>query len=361
MVLIRHKQGEWHQPETSAYSSEKALQELVKHSPSLLPPGTPMAVVDEFTISGIGSVDLVGISSSGDITIVECKLRANPEIRREVVGQVLAYAGGLWRMSYESFSDSFSRRAHKPLFESVEALEDAPADEAEFRDAIRNRLETGEFRLIIAVDDITPELKTIVEYLNEHTLPTVQVLALELAYGSEGEMEFLIPTVYGEESAKRKTRGTISTHWSEETFAEQVSSRTDGPVKEFVEKLLEHGSQRGDHPFYGSGVTPGMSYYYDLGGQPRSVWALYLESPTPKVALNFGTISKWSEEAALNMLGDLKSNSLLQGRLASVDASDLNKYPTFPVSQVLVDADAQSAFFKSLDDLLAETQSGNEA
>ena len=36
-------------------------------------------------------------------TLVECKLQSNIEIKRKVVGQVLAYASGFWRMSYDEF------------------------------------------------------------------------------------------------------------------------------------------------------------------------------------------------------------------------------------------------------------------
>jgi hypothetical protein len=352
MVLIRHENGTWHQPESTAYSSEKELQQIIKSSPSLLPGGVPMAVVDELSIPGVGSVDLLGVTSSGDITIVECKLRANPEIRREVVGQVLAYAGGLWRMTYENFASAFARRATTSLFEAIDALDDEPIHEADFRDAVTRRLEGGEFRLLITVDDITPELKTIVEYLNEHTMTAVSVLALELAYAREGTTELLIPTVYGEESAARRGRTSSGVRWNSNTFAEQVDARTDGAVHAFIERLIEHGSQHGHHPFYGSGTTPGMSYYYDLGGQARSVWALYLEEPVQFIAVSLGIVSQWSTNAAIGLLNDLKKNELLARALSPVSETDLNKYPRIPINPVLTDSAAQKVFFQSLDRLL---------
>jgi hypothetical protein len=91
MILIRRNgQSVWHTPTTTAYSDEKALQELIAQSPSLLPGANdvPMAVVRELAVPSIGYVDLVGVDQAGTITIVECKLKANPEIRRQVVGQV---------------------------------------------------------------------------------------------------------------------------------------------------------------------------------------------------------------------------------------------------------------------------------
>ena len=56
------------------------------------------------------------------------------------------------------------------------------------------------------VDAITPELRLIIEYLDEDTVDTLQVIALELAYARDDNMELLIPAVFGEESAARKAR-----------------------------------------------------------------------------------------------------------------------------------------------------------
>jgi hypothetical protein len=58
--------------------------------------------------------------------------------------------------------------------------------------------------LVVVVDRITEALKQTVNYLNDHL--DGSVLALELAYLRDGEVEMLIPAVYGEEIAERKER-----------------------------------------------------------------------------------------------------------------------------------------------------------
>ena len=60
MILIR-RQGAaaWHTPTVTSYDNEQAMQRIV---------------------------DLIGVSTEGAITVVECKLRTNSEIRRSVVG-----------------------------------------------------------------------------------------------------------------------------------------------------------------------------------------------------------------------------------------------------------------------------------
>ena len=54
-----------------------------------------LIVVDQIAISVTGYVDLVAVDSDGNITLVECKLASNQEIRRSVIGQIFAYAAGL--------------------------------------------------------------------------------------------------------------------------------------------------------------------------------------------------------------------------------------------------------------------------
>ena len=90
--------GPWREPETTSDANEKELQDLVKASATLLPDTAPSAVVDEFWVPEAGTVDLLVVDRTGGLPLVECKLRANPGIRREVVGQILAYAGGLSHM-----------------------------------------------------------------------------------------------------------------------------------------------------------------------------------------------------------------------------------------------------------------------
>lgn len=70
------------------------MQHLVVRSPDLLT-GEKLATADEFPIPEIGRVDIVGVGAEGAITVVERKLQANPEIRRQVMGQMTAYAGFL--------------------------------------------------------------------------------------------------------------------------------------------------------------------------------------------------------------------------------------------------------------------------
>jgi hypothetical protein len=104
-------------PGVTSYTDEQALQSLIQRSPNLAAGSDdlPMVVATEVQIPSVGSADLVAVNTSGEVTLVECKLHANTEIRRHVVGQLFAYAAGPWQLSYEEFDETFSARAGGPI------------------------------------------------------------------------------------------------------------------------------------------------------------------------------------------------------------------------------------------------------
>ena len=90
-LLVRTPGGLWRAPQEGAYGNEAQLRDLLAEQPSLIPGMTETsAAVTELTAPGTGSLDVAAISRAGEIALVECKLASNPEIRREVVGQLLA-------------------------------------------------------------------------------------------------------------------------------------------------------------------------------------------------------------------------------------------------------------------------------
>jgi hypothetical protein len=204
-VLVRRPGEDWHEPEVSAYPNEAELQKMIAESPSLLPEAeAPVAVATEFSC-GFGKIDIVGVDLSGQVIVCECKTARNSELRRKVVGQVLAYAAGLWGMPWEAFAHRFARATGKPLVDTARALAEESGetewDEESFRQEVTKCLAAGDFRLVLAVEAIPKELRETVQFLNVHSASGVDVLALELAYRREGELEILVPRAGGEESA----------------------------------------------------------------------------------------------------------------------------------------------------------------
>jgi hypothetical protein len=205
-VLLRHDDGSWKEPEITGHRSENDLQQLLATSPDLLPgseTGLPMAVARELRVA-TGHIDVTGVDVEGELTLCECKLASNPGARREVLGQLLEYAGAVRGMSFEDLSVRFEARTGRSLVAAVSDIAGEGFDEESFVAQVSENLLTGRFRLVVVVDRITDALKQTVAYLNDHL--DSSVLALELAYLREGAVEMLIPAIYGGELAGQKER-----------------------------------------------------------------------------------------------------------------------------------------------------------
>ena len=94
MTLLIRSSGDssWREPAGRGYDNEVALQTILVEHPDLVPGVDGSAIACREFSSGVGPADVVVLDAEGSITVVECKLSANAEVRRTVVGQVLDYA-----------------------------------------------------------------------------------------------------------------------------------------------------------------------------------------------------------------------------------------------------------------------------
>jgi len=203
-LLVRRGDGHWAEPEITGHQNEDALQQLLATAPDLLPgaeTGLPLAIAREFPVS-TGRIDILGVDVDGEITLCECKLATNPGIRREVVGQVLEYASVLKGVGLADFAARFEARTKIPLWDAVEGIAGEGFDREAFDQRVAENLAAGRFRLVIVVDRISDALPDTILFLNDHL--DRAVLALELAYLRDGDVEMILPRVFGAESAERK-------------------------------------------------------------------------------------------------------------------------------------------------------------
>lgn len=276
-VLIRGPSApDWHQPETTAYENEAELRDMIARSPSLLPGVDGLvAVATELAVPAVGKADVVAVDPSGEITIVECKLAKNAEIRRWVIGQVFSYAAGLWQLEFEDLEQSFEVRG---VDLTASAAGEPDWDETAFRDAITDNLANGAFRLVIAVDQITDELKRTVVYINGHTVHNLRLLALELRYAVDEDVEILIPQLYGEESAAQKRPSSdAKRQWDESSFLEELEARRGPGDARVARELIEWARVQLPRATWGTGNITG-SFFPVLDHAGQDYWPLSLRT-----------------------------------------------------------------------------------
>ena len=108
-ILIRKKgTRKWEKVGEQEFANESVLQDILYKSPEIIPIEKlgenikePKVFIKEAGLEGSGFADLIGIDESGGITIIECKLANNADIRRKVIGQLLEYAAYLWQRTVD--------------------------------------------------------------------------------------------------------------------------------------------------------------------------------------------------------------------------------------------------------------------
>jgi|GEM_PF-2474600 len=224
--------------EVTPYASEDLLQGLLERYPDLLAgdqidPESPrrwLLIKREAGISHVGDeqhrwrLDHLFLDQDGVPTLVETKIASNPELRRQVVGQMLDYAANLVEVwSVDQIQHEFEARcaeSGRPPEEVLDAhlsgeTRDSDDSIERFWTDVKTNLEAGRIRLVFVADRIPTSLIRIVEFLNGQMDPC-EVLAVELRQflhlGDGHAIRTLVPRVYGLTATakhRKKVSGTI--------------------------------------------------------------------------------------------------------------------------------------------------------
>lgn len=156
-----------------AFHDEDWIQQLLFENAGLIPfeelePAFKGSVaVAREVESGAGPVDILCVNADGLITIVETKLWRNPQSRREVVSQLIDYAAGLAKKTYEDLAEAVSRATGAtgdPLLDRVRAT-GHKVDAQHFHDAVSRNLRRGRFLLLAIGDGIQEGVETMSDFL----------------------------------------------------------------------------------------------------------------------------------------------------------------------------------------------------
>ncbi len=230
------------QMEETPYPLEKHLQEyLAKHHDLLagdqidsvnarrwLLVAREMSIPDQNDGSGRWSLDHLFLDQDAVPTLVEVKRSSDPRIRREVVGQMLDYAANAlayWpvervRMEFEGRCKAEGKGPEEALLTFLEGEQDPD----EFWGKLKKNLDAGCVRLIFLADAIPPELRRVVEFLNQQMDPA-EVLAVEVKHFKGPDNSAFVPRLLGQtEKARLKKSGGSGSRREECSEADFVES-----------------------------------------------------------------------------------------------------------------------------------------
>ena len=262
--------GIWHKIEGTPYDNEAHLRDLIFEEPGLIPAvdigvqGTPaVAAIREMSLPGAGSSDIVLVYSDGTLAIIECKLAKNPEMKREVIGQVLDYASALKAWTFADL-DLATKKCHggKSLIEILERalVRGAGWNSLAFKEEITSTLASGTFRLGIVTDQMNSDLHRILEYTSDQSQELLQIYGIEMVYFHTETLQAIVPTVYNPAvaSSSLPTRSITI-----DELREAFSANPDPTVRPVLLDILEF-SHRNSLPINPVGTADNSNYAYRI-------------------------------------------------------------------------------------------------
>ncbi len=221
---------------------ENWLQEKIYNDTSLLEVIDPayekikiVPLCREFSLhNGVSNVflDILAITETGKLILVECKLWKNPQARREVIAQIVEYATLLKSLSYSDFSARLKKFIKSddqdPIAYKFKSL-DIEFDEAQIIDRISESLKSGRFQLVIAGDGIRSDLINITNTINQGSFFSDLTLLEICIFENKEKNIILLPKVPSKTEIVTKTV-IITGEGTPMTIEEEISEESDSGI-----------------------------------------------------------------------------------------------------------------------------------
>ena len=275
-VFSLDRDGVLRRLERQTYTNEQILQRLLAQYPDLLAGdemdleapkrwlfiGREYGVPGEEGGSSRWALDHLFIDQDAVPTLVEVKLSTDTRIRREVVGQMLDYAANgvtYWPVEKlrEQFETTCAQKGDDPTEVVARRANGGQADVEQFWTQVKTNLQAGRIRLVFVADEIPPELRRVIEFLNSQMDPA-EVLAVEVKQFVGEHHNTLVPTVIGRTAAARLKKGTTresGERWTPERFFAYLLQQRGGEEVAAAQDLLAWATPRFTRIWWGSGKT----------------------------------------------------------------------------------------------------------
>jgi hypothetical protein len=233
----------FHPASLSGGHKESWLQEKLFQHSSLIPMGEMFGQGEAFVplcrefplrfdVSTV-FLDLLGVSPTGRLVLIECKLWRNPGARREVIAQLFEYASLMSRLTYSDLEAKLKQArgltGENPIFQAVSAVY-PDIEEARFVDSVNRSLQSGDFLLAIAGDGIRSGLDSLRNLVANQGGILAQLALLEIRlFRDESGRTLLVPNVpVKTEMVRREVFVSGSWEHSVEQVEHAAPRRVDG-------------------------------------------------------------------------------------------------------------------------------------
>jgi hypothetical protein len=359
------------------YETEDVLQRALAEHPEVIAgptttgedAGRLLLVRREMGVPGmpdgpnVWSLDHLFLDREGVPVVVEVKRSSDRRIRREVVGQMLDYAANgtkYWpverlRQQVAEASAVLGPAGEDPVTSLWPAV-----DVDEYWRKVQTNLDAGRMRMLFVADRIPAELARIIEFLNEQMSPA-EVLGVELRQYVGGGHTAYVPRVIGQTTRAQDVKGVGGQLWNEQTLLAAARDRRPTDQVRLIERLLADVGSRGVKPGWGKGVTPGVSGWYSVAGQPAAVWNLNVNNDAPSSrAYMYFYLADLAKRLPVDMIervaGILATIPAMKAKIDEARAVGWNKYPSVYLPDVVESPSSVEAVFDAIT-VLVDTES----
>jgi len=248
--------------EESDFDAETALQEALKRNPGVIPVADldlrEVVVVGRETPLPVGAIDLLLLDAEGQVIIAETKLSRNPELRRQVVAQVLDYGASLWRTAStlkefeglvlrywrsdacedERVKDATSlRQGLEPIFKELCGEE---WDYDAFEAALAENLANGQHIYLVVASGLMDGLsRDLLQYLN--LCLNVPLYGVEIDVFETAGRQLIVPRGVRYGPGPRPSPSTLGPIVDRTTFLAACTPL----AATFFERMLDEAEERG--------------------------------------------------------------------------------------------------------------------
>ena len=203
----------------------------------------------EIPVAG-GSSNHLFVDQNGIATFVETNLMLNPESGCEALGRIIEYAanafescgGGKAKQRAIEFWNTRGKNLDDVIIEEF-GTEDF--DNAAFWTTVEKNLRNGAIRLIIATDELRPEVRKMIEYLNKE-MRNAEILALELkCYGENSQDLPPAAGLTGQTQSAIDKKNPAKTKWTQDKLKTAYADYENKLLGIQLQKILDWAAAKG--------------------------------------------------------------------------------------------------------------------
>lgn len=268
---------------------EAQLQERMKDQPELFPVEEmdldgPLMVVSRETPLASGRIDLLAVTRSGEVVVIEFKTGPqNPDFR-SALSQVVDYGADLWGLTAEGLDEIAvayfaSGRCHDGPTKNAVSLADAGAatwadwdeqEQALFVERLTSVLASGSFRYVVVAQRFTAAMERTAEYLNFQATSAAFYLVELVRFSGGGFSAFEARTIL---KPTARTSRPAGQQLNEQGFLDQI---THDEYRQSLASLFTWCHAHGVVTYWG---TKGMSLRVKFPGREEPVSVAWAHPP----------------------------------------------------------------------------------